>query len=339
MASFMRHKEDSGAIEPFTARGYRAETRIVYRHLGSVRLAELSLPGASSWMRDMGDDGYAPESCLKALRLLKQALKWVAAQGLVIKNPLRLLQAAQAREDTQDDREPRQDDPPKRLETTLSAKRHDAERVARETGVALSDPCAPGTRKERGLPRNPTRLGEDLSAFRRVNGLSCAFHDPRRTLATMMIAGGCDVRTAASCLGHASASMAPDACADVGPEAKRAAADKVVDSLDADLDPLYDFPSPRYGVERRRRRAHVLGGATQGDARRRRGEGGFPWASLGSPGASRAGSSAPCLGGCERALDRIASMVRGERLRACPTKNLPRLRHQSLSQATHKSGT
>ena len=50
----------------------------------------------------------------------------------------------------------------KHLETTPSAKRRDAER---ETGVALSDPCAPGTRKERGLPRNPTRLGEDLSAF------------------------------------------------------------------------------------------------------------------------------------------------------------------------------
>ena len=60
MASFMCHKEDSGAIEPFTARGYRAETRIVYRHLGSARLAELSIPGASSWMRGMGADGYAP---------------------------------------------------------------------------------------------------------------------------------------------------------------------------------------------------------------------------------------------------------------------------------------
>ncbi len=60
MASFMRHKENSGAIEPSTVRGYRAETRIICRNLGSVRLAELSIPGASSWMRDMGDDGYAP---------------------------------------------------------------------------------------------------------------------------------------------------------------------------------------------------------------------------------------------------------------------------------------
>jgi hypothetical protein len=60
MASFMRHKENSGAIEPSTVRGYRAETRIICRNLGRVRLAELSIPGASSWMRDMGDDGYAP---------------------------------------------------------------------------------------------------------------------------------------------------------------------------------------------------------------------------------------------------------------------------------------
>ena len=83
--------------------------------------------------------------------------------GPHIQEPLRLPQAAQAREGTQDDGEPRQDDPlTKRLETTPSAKRRDAER---ETGVARGDPCTPGTRKERGLPRNPTRLGEDLSAF------------------------------------------------------------------------------------------------------------------------------------------------------------------------------
>ena len=60
MASFMRHKEDSGTIEPSTVRGYRAETRITCRYLGSVRLAELSIPGASSWMRDMSADGCAP---------------------------------------------------------------------------------------------------------------------------------------------------------------------------------------------------------------------------------------------------------------------------------------
>ena len=161
MASFMRHKEDSGAIEPFTARGYRAETRIVYRHLGSVRLAELSIPGASSWMRDMGDDGYAPESCLKALRLLKQALKWVAAQGLVIKNPLRLLQAAQAREGTQDDGELRQDDSPHQAPGD-DALRQAPRRRARD-GSGARRPLH--TENAGGLPRNPTRLGEDLSAF------------------------------------------------------------------------------------------------------------------------------------------------------------------------------
>ena len=60
MASLMRHKEDSGTIEPSTVRGYRAETRIIFRYLGSVRLAVLFIPGASSWMRDMGADGCAP---------------------------------------------------------------------------------------------------------------------------------------------------------------------------------------------------------------------------------------------------------------------------------------
>ena len=92
-----------------------------------------------------------------------------------------------------------------------------------------------------------------------MNGLSCAFHDPRRTLATMMIAGGCDVRTVASCLGARERVDCPGRLAGVDPDAKRAAADKVADSLDADLDPLYDFPSPRHGVEHKCWRAHVLG--------------------------------------------------------------------------------
>lgn len=140
----------------------------------------------------------------------------------------------------------------KHLETTLSAKRRDAERVAHETGVARGDPCTPGTRG--GLPCNPARLGKDLSTLRRVNGLSCALHDLRHTLATMMIAGGRDVRTAASYLGHASASMAPDIHADVDPKAKRAAVDRVAGSFDVGLGSLCDFPSPRCHIERWRRR-------------------------------------------------------------------------------------
>ena len=64
----------------------------------------------------------------------------------------------------------------------------------------------------------------------------------------------------------------PGRLADVDPDAKRAAVGKVSDPLDADLDPPYDFPSPRCGVERWCRRPHLLGGAAQGDARCRRGK-------------------------------------------------------------------
>ena len=49
-------------------------------------------------MHDMSADGYAPKNCSKAFRMLKQALKWAVAQDFITKNPLRLLQAAQARE-------------------------------------------------------------------------------------------------------------------------------------------------------------------------------------------------------------------------------------------------
>lgn len=94
MASFIRHKEDSGTIELSIVHVYHAETRVIYHYLGSVKLVELSIPDVSGWMHDMSADGYAPKNCSKAFRLLKQALKWAVAQDLITKNPLRLLQAA-----------------------------------------------------------------------------------------------------------------------------------------------------------------------------------------------------------------------------------------------------
>ena len=180
----------------------------------------------------------------------------------------------------------------KHLNTMLSARRRDAERVAREMGVSLGDPYILGTQEEKSRPYNPTQLGKDFAAFCKMNGFKCTFHGLRHTFATMMIAGGCDVRTVASYLGHASVSMTQDIYADVDPDAKRAAVDKVADSFDVDLDSLYDFPSPA---------AAPSGGSAQGNARRRRGEGGRPWVSLGSSGASCAGSSALSRAGCERA--------------------------------------
>ena len=268
-------------------------------------------------MRDTGDDGYAPESCPKAFRLLKQALKWAVAQDPTSKNPCgfrkpprrvkapisapsreertRMLRLAMEAEpqplgfaaeialatgmghgeacalrwpDLSDGgtitvshalgngpggfyvKEPKTGSSArtipltKHLDTALSARRRDAERVAREMGVALGGPHTLGAQEERGRPYNPTRLGKDFAASCEMNGLSCTFHDLRNTFATMMIAGGCDVRTVASYLGHASVSVTLGIYADVDPDAKRAAVGKVADSLDVDLDSLYDFPSP-----------------------------------------------------------------------------------------------
>ena len=233
-------------------------------------------------------------------------------------------------------RELRQDDPPtKHLDTTLSARRRDAERVAREMGVALGGPYILGTQEERGRPYNPTQLGKDFAASCEMNGFKCTFHDLRRAFATMMIAGGCDVRTVAGYLGHASVSVTLGIYADVDPDAKRAAVGKVADPLDVDLDSLYDFPRPEsagvgaltFSVEQLRA---MLAAAEEREAGH-----GRLWARL----APRALALPRRLAVDVSALDRIASTVRGERLRTCPTKNLPRLRHQSLSQATRRSGT
>ncbi|MCI6845364.1 MAG: site-specific integrase [Coriobacteriaceae bacterium] len=113
--------------------------------------------------------------------------------------------------------------------------RADAVRVANEFALPFGDPYILGTQEERSRPYNPTQLGKDFSAFCKMNGFKCTFHDLRHTFATMMIAGGCDVRTVASYLGHASVSMTLDIYADVDPEAKRAAVSKVEESFDAEM--------------------------------------------------------------------------------------------------------
>ena len=91
MGIWLKHKEKSGTVEPSTIKGYRTEVKWVDRYLGGVRLSDLSLADVSSWMQDMTKDGYAPKSCAKAFRLLKQALDFAMAQDLLTKNPCDLL--------------------------------------------------------------------------------------------------------------------------------------------------------------------------------------------------------------------------------------------------------
>jgi site-specific recombinase, phage integrase family len=74
------------------------------------------------------------------------------------------------------------------------------------------------------------------------------FHDLYHTFATMMIAGGCDVRTVVSYLGHASVSMTLDTCAGIDPEAKCAAVGKVDESFDVDMSAM-GFDGPERSVE------------------------------------------------------------------------------------------
>lgn len=112
--------------------------------------------------------------------------------------------------------------------------RADAVRIANGFALLFGGPYTPGTQEEKSRPYSPTRLEKGFAAFCKTNGFKCTFHDLRHTFATMMIAGGCDVRTVASYLGHASVPMALDVYADVDPEAKRAAVGKVEESLGAE---------------------------------------------------------------------------------------------------------
>ena len=124
-----------------------------------------------------------------------------------------------------------------------------AESIRKIAAFGLSgDPFVLGTQEPDSRSYNPTQIGKDFAAFCKMNGFRCTFHDLRHTFATMMIAGGCDVRTVASYLAHASVSMTLDTCAGIDPEAKCAAVDKVDESFDVDMSAM-GFDGPERSVE------------------------------------------------------------------------------------------
>ena len=127
----------------------------------------------------------------------------------------------------------------KRLYAVLRAIEKDRQYVSRELGVPFGDPFVLGTPDPDSRPYHPTRLTKDFKAFCDMNGFSLTFHDLRHTFATMMIAGGTDVRTVASYLGHANVAMTLNTYAEVDPDAKRAAVGKIGDAFDMDLDGVF----------------------------------------------------------------------------------------------------
>ena len=124
----------------------------------------------------------------------------------------------------------------KRLHAVLRAIEKDRRNVAGELGVPFGDPYVLGTPDPGSRPYHPTQLTRDFHAFCKMNGFDLTFHDLRHTFATMMIAGGTDVRTVASYLGHSNVAMTLNTYAEVDPDAKRAAVGKIGEAFDVDLD-------------------------------------------------------------------------------------------------------
>lgn len=116
--------------------------------------------------------------------------------------------------------------------TVLNAMHKDSVRMLESLGVTKADPYILGSQEPDSRPYNPSILGKDFSAFCKMNGFDCTFHDLRHTFATMTIAGGVDVRTVSSYLGHSSVSMTLNVYADVDPDAKMAAVSKIEEAFD-----------------------------------------------------------------------------------------------------------
>ncbi|MBQ9041307.1 MAG: site-specific integrase [Eggerthellaceae bacterium] len=127
----------------------------------------------------------------------------------------------------------------KRLYAVLRAIEKDKQYVCRELEVPFGDPFILGTPDPDSRPYHPTQLTRDFHAFCKMNGFDLTFHDLRHTFATMMIAGGTDVRTVASYLGHSNVAMTLNTYAEVDPDAKRAAVGKIGEAFDMDLDGVF----------------------------------------------------------------------------------------------------
>ena len=108
-------------------------------------------------------------------------------------------------------------------------------------GARFGDAYILGTQERDGSrPYHPTALSKESRSFCDMNAFECTFHDLRHTFATMMIAGGNArfahyVRTVASYLGNSNVALTLNTYAEVDPEAKRAAIDKINEAFDLDL--------------------------------------------------------------------------------------------------------
>lgn len=116
----------------------------------------------------------------------------------------------------------------------LVAIRTDKQNICKAMGIKFGDPYILGTIGEDTRPYRPDLLSKEYTAFCKMNGFDCTFHDLRHTFATFMIGAGVDVRTVASYLGHSSVSMTLNTYADVDPEAKMSAVDKIEAAFDID---------------------------------------------------------------------------------------------------------
>ena len=114
----------------------------------------------------------------------------------------------------------------------LKGMKEDAIWMLSRLKVPMADSYILGTLEKGSRPYSPTILTKDFSAFCKMNGFKCNYHDLRHTFATYLIGSGTDVRTVSSYLGHSSVAMTLDVYADVDPEAKKAAVSKIEEAFD-----------------------------------------------------------------------------------------------------------
>lgn len=87
LAEFIEHKRKSGGIEESTANYYEKDARAINRHIGGIRIADVTIAVVDNMLAEMEAEGLAPRTIARPFRLLKQAMKFAVATDKLAKNP------------------------------------------------------------------------------------------------------------------------------------------------------------------------------------------------------------------------------------------------------------
>ena len=88
VGSFIKIREETGAIEHSTAKSYRTSLRYIKEAFATMPIGKLQAQDVEEWEAGLTNKGYSSSTVGKAHRILKQALDSVVLRGAIDRNPV-----------------------------------------------------------------------------------------------------------------------------------------------------------------------------------------------------------------------------------------------------------